>query len=68
MNVWIAFHGYDYEGSDILGVYTNFEAARNKCIEEIDGDSNIKITIEGEEKFFAEGRAQSYRVSRYNVE
>lgn len=72
MKVWIAFHGYDYEGEDVIGVYSNFEAARSKCIQEIAGDSRYTISegenSEGEKKFYAKGRSQAYSVAPFEVE
>ena len=67
MKVWIAFHGYDYEGSDVIGVYATFRAARGACIERIDGEDGFHIEDKNE-KFYAAGRSQTYSVYPYDVE
>lgn len=67
MKIWIAFHGFDYEGDDIMGVYFSFEGARNKCLESIGGDSSFFIEDKAG-KFYAQGKSQTYSVSCFEVE
>jgi hypothetical protein len=66
MKVYIASHGYDYEGSDTIGVYSTFQAARAICVARI-GNDNFTIS-EGDGFFSATGRGQSYNVWAYEVD
>ena len=66
MKVWIASHGYDYEGSDAIGVFSTFQAARAICMARI-GKEPFTIS-EGDGFFSAVGRGQSYNVWCYEVD
>lgn len=68
MKVWIAFHGWDYEGDNVIGVHHTFEAARNKCLEDMGKNSSKFSLTERGEEFFAKWGSEHYTIYSYNVE
>lgn len=68
MKVWIAFLGWDYEGDNVIGVYHTFEAARNKCLEDMGEDVSNFSLREKDGEFSARQGSQQYIVYSYDVE
>lgn len=70
MRVWVAFHGLDYTRSlgTIIGVYHTFEAARNRCLEDMGKYSSNYSLTEKSGELIAKWGSEHYTIQSHDVE
>lgn len=68
MKVWIVLHGWDYEGDSIVGVYSSFQKAYDKCVEDMGRDFSRFTIDKREDRLIAKRGSENYSIDPHDVE